>query len=165
MRPPSAGSSTTYPENDAEQTFTAEYVRKLREEAAAQRVKAKRGQRRRDAQARCPHLEVVLHDPVRDHRAFAHDLLLGREALLEKGFVAAKVGLLIGQKCLILGELGLRLLQPGLIDARVDLGEDVTTVIDRDFTIATIVAPSALKSSEGDNETAAGGEEGEAKGE
>ena len=42
MRPPSAGSSTTYPENDAEQTFTAEYVRKLREEAAAQRVKAKR---------------------------------------------------------------------------------------------------------------------------
>jgi len=42
----------------------------------------------------------------------------------------------------------------------VTLPKGVTSAItDRDFTIATIVAPSALKSSEGDNETAA--EEGE----
>ncbi len=34
------------------------------------------------------------------------------------------------------------------------------TITDRDFTIATIVAPSALKSSEGDNETPAEGEAG-----
>ena len=34
-------------------------------------------------------------------------------------------------------------------------------ITDRDFTIATIVAPSALKSQEGDNETAAEGAEGE----
>ena len=40
----------------------------------------------------------------------------------------------------------------------------VSAITDRDFTIATIVAPSALKSSEGDNETPAG-EEGEEKGE
>ena len=39
------------------------------------------------------------------------------------------------------------------------------TIDDRDFTIATVVAPSALKSSEGDNETeaAAEGEEAEAE--
>ena len=37
-----------------------------------------------------------------------------------------------------------------------------SAITDRDFTIATIVAPSALRSSEGDNETAA---EGEASGE
>ena len=42
----------------------------------------------------------------------------------------------------------------------VTLPKGVTSAItDRDFTIATIVAPSALKSSEGDNETAAAGEE------
>ncbi len=40
----------------------------------------------------------------------------------------------------------------------------VSAITDRDFTIATIVAPSALKSSEGDNETPAD-EEGEEKGE
>ena len=33
-----------------------------------------------------------------------------------------------------------------------------SAITDRDFTIATIVAPSALKSSEGDNEAAAEGE-------
>ncbi|WP_454132234.1 DNA polymerase Y family protein [Microbacterium lacticum] len=38
---------------------------------AARAEGVRRGQRRRDAQARCPHLEVVLDDPVRDHRAFA----------------------------------------------------------------------------------------------
>jgi len=36
-----------------------------------------------------------------------------------------------------------------------------STITDRDFTIATIVAPSALKSSEGDNDTAAGGDASE----
>jgi len=42
----------------------------------------------------------------------------------------------------------------------IALPEGATTAIDdRDFTIATIVAPSALKSSEGDNETAATEEE------
>ncbi len=42
----------------------------------------------------------------------------------------------------------------------VTLPKGVTSAItDRDFTIATIVAPSALKSSEGDNETAAASEE------
>lgn len=40
--PETAGEAPDGPEDDAEQTFTAEYVRKLREEAAAQRVKAKR---------------------------------------------------------------------------------------------------------------------------
>lgn len=35
-----------------------------------------------------------------------------------------------------------------------------SAITDRDFTIATIVAPSALKSSEGDNEAAAEGEAG-----
>ena len=40
----------------------------------------------------------------------------------------------------------------------------VSAITDRDFTIATIVAPSALKSSEGDNDPPAG-EEGEEKGE
>lgn len=39
--------------------------------AAARAEGVRRGQRRRDAQARCPQLEVVLDDPVRDHRAFA----------------------------------------------------------------------------------------------
>jgi len=34
----------------------------------------------------------------------------------------------------------------------------VSSITDRDFTIATIVAPSALRSSEGDNETATEGE-------
>ena len=44
----------------------------------------------------------------------------------------------------------------------VTLPKGVTPAItDRDFTIATIVAPSALKSSEGDNETAASEGEGE----
>lgn len=38
---------------------------------AARAEGVRRGQRRRDAQARCPHLVVVLDDPVRDHRAFA----------------------------------------------------------------------------------------------
>lgn len=38
---------------------------------AARAEGVRRGQRRRDAQARCPHLEVVLDDPVRDHRVFA----------------------------------------------------------------------------------------------
>ncbi len=33
-----------------------------------------------------------------------------------------------------------------------------TAIDDRDFTIATIIAPSALKSAEGDNETVAEGE-------
>lgn len=36
-----------------------------------------------------------------------------------------------------------------------------SAITDRDFTIATIVAPSALKSSEGDNETAAEGDKAE----
>jgi len=36
-----------------------------------------------------------------------------------------------------------------------------SAIEDRDFTIATIVAPSALKSTEGDNETAAEGEASE----
>jgi len=36
-------------------------------------------------------------------------------------------------------------------------------ITDRDFTIATVVAPSALKSQEGDNETAADEAEGEAE--
>lgn len=39
--------------------------------AAARREGVRRGQRRRDAQARCPRLAVVAADPVRDHRAFA----------------------------------------------------------------------------------------------
>lgn len=39
--------------------------------SAARAEGVRRGQRRRDAQARCPHLEVVDDDPVRDHRAFA----------------------------------------------------------------------------------------------
>ncbi|WP_454118341.1 DNA polymerase Y family protein [Microbacterium lacticum] len=38
---------------------------------AARAEGVRRGQRRRDAQARCPHLEVVVDDPVRDHRLFA----------------------------------------------------------------------------------------------
>lgn len=38
---------------------------------AARAEGVRRGQRRRDAQARCPHLVVVADDPVRDHRAFA----------------------------------------------------------------------------------------------
>ena len=38
---------------------------------AARAEGVRRGQRRRDAQARCPHLEVVVDDPVRDHRVFA----------------------------------------------------------------------------------------------
>ncbi len=38
-----------------------------------------------------------------------------------------------------------------------------SAITDRDFTIATIVAPSALKSSEGDNETPAGEEGGKAE--
>ena len=44
----------------------------------------------------------------------------------------------------------------------VTLPKGVTSAItDRDFTIATVVAPSALKSSEGDNETAAATDEAE----
>ncbi|GAA1659388.1 DNA polymerase Y family protein [Microbacterium flavum] len=39
--------------------------------AAARAEGVRRGQRRRDAQARCPQLEVVMDDPVRDHRVFA----------------------------------------------------------------------------------------------
>ena len=39
--------------------------------SAARAEGVRRGQRRRDAQARCPHLEVVDDDPVRDPRAFA----------------------------------------------------------------------------------------------
>src|SRR3546814_553955 len=47
--------------------------------------------------------------------------------------------------------------------SKVALPEGATPVIDdRDFTIATVVAPSALKSSEGDNETE-GATEGEAE--
>jgi large subunit ribosomal protein L25 len=43
----------------------------------------------------------------------------------------------------------------------VTLPKGVTSAIDdRDFTIATVVAPSALKSTEGDNETEAAAEEG-----
>lgn len=39
--------------------------------AAARAEGVRRGQRRRDAQARCPGLKVVPSDPARDHRAFA----------------------------------------------------------------------------------------------
>src|SRR5215213_9005022 len=39
--------------------------------AAARADGVRRGQRRRDAQARCPALTVVAADPVRDHRVFA----------------------------------------------------------------------------------------------
>lgn len=39
--------------------------------AAARAEGVRRGQRRRDAQARCPSLTVVAADPVRDHRVFA----------------------------------------------------------------------------------------------
>jgi large subunit ribosomal protein L25 len=40
--------------------------------------------------------------------------------------------------------------------SHVDLPQGATPAIeDRDFTIATVVAPSALKSTEGDNETEA----------
>jgi protein ImuB len=39
--------------------------------ASARAEGVRRGQRRRDAQARCPGLTVVPADPVRDHRAFA----------------------------------------------------------------------------------------------
>ncbi|WP_454111434.1 Y-family DNA polymerase [Microbacterium aurum] len=39
--------------------------------AAARAEGVRRGQRRRDAQARCPQVTVVEADPVRDHRAFA----------------------------------------------------------------------------------------------
>ncbi len=39
--------------------------------ASARAEGVRRGQRRRDAQARCPQLWVVEADPVRDHRAFA----------------------------------------------------------------------------------------------
>jgi large subunit ribosomal protein L25 len=40
-----------------------------------------------------------------------------------------------------------------------------SAITDRDFTIATVVAPSALKSSEGDTQTEVAGEAGEAEGE
>ncbi|HYP72738.1 MAG TPA: DNA polymerase Y family protein, partial [Microbacterium sp.] len=43
----------------------------LASSAAARAEGVRRGLRRRDAQARCPHLVVVEADPVRDHRAFA----------------------------------------------------------------------------------------------
>jgi len=43
----------------------------LASSAAARDEGVRRGLRRRDAQARCPHLIVVEADPVRDHRAFA----------------------------------------------------------------------------------------------
>ena len=39
--------------------------------AAARAEGVRRGQRRRDAQARCPRLTVIAADPVRDHRVFA----------------------------------------------------------------------------------------------
>ncbi|MDZ8199939.1 DNA polymerase Y family protein [Microbacterium sp. SSW1-59] len=39
--------------------------------AAARVERVRRGQRRRDAQARCPDLEIVAADPARDHRVFA----------------------------------------------------------------------------------------------
>ncbi|MCR2762502.1 DNA polymerase Y family protein [Microbacterium sp. zg.B48] len=39
--------------------------------ASARAEGVRRGQRRRDAQARCPRLTVVTADPVRDHRVFA----------------------------------------------------------------------------------------------
>ncbi|WP_314506061.1 DNA polymerase Y family protein [uncultured Microbacterium sp.] len=39
--------------------------------AAARAEGVRRGQRRRDAQARCPDLTVIAADPVRDHRVFA----------------------------------------------------------------------------------------------
>ena len=39
--------------------------------AAARAEGVRRGQRRRDAQARCPSLIVIAADPVRDHRVFA----------------------------------------------------------------------------------------------
>ncbi|SFS17424.1 protein ImuB [Microbacterium sp. cf046] len=39
--------------------------------AAARAEGVRRGQRRRDAQARCPWLTVIAADPVRDHRVFA----------------------------------------------------------------------------------------------
>lgn len=61
--------------------------------AAARAEGVRRGQRRRDAQARCPHLEVVLDDPVRDHRAFAPLIAAVEEAapgvqLIAPGLVA-----------------------------------------------------------------------------
>lgn len=61
--------------------------------AAAREEGVRRGQRRRDAQARCPHLEVVQDDPVRDHRAFAPLIAAVEEAapgvqLIAPGLVA-----------------------------------------------------------------------------
>lgn len=61
--------------------------------AAARAEGVRRGQRRRDAQARCPHLEVALADPVRDHRAFAPLIAAVEEAapgvqLMAPGLVA-----------------------------------------------------------------------------
>ena len=50
--------------------------------------------------------------------------------------------------------------------SQVSLPEgSVSAITDRDFTIATIVAPSGLRSEEGDTQTAAAGEETEAEGE
>lgn len=61
--------------------------------AAARAEGVRRGQRRRDAQARCPHLVVAEADAVRDHRAFAPLIAAVEEAapgvqLIAPGLVA-----------------------------------------------------------------------------
>ncbi|MFT4134990.1 DNA polymerase Y family protein [Microbacterium sp.] len=59
--------------------------------AAARAGGVRRGQRRRDAQARCPGLVVVESDPVRDQRAFAP--LLARIEALAPGVQPLRPGL------------------------------------------------------------------------
>lgn len=73
--PEQAGDGNDAPEEEAGQTFTAEYVRKLREEAAAQRVKAKRAD---DLAQEVFRLRVAATGRLADPTDLAYD-----EALLE----------------------------------------------------------------------------------
>lgn len=71
--------------------FAQGAVRACSEAAREEGVRS--GQRRRDAQARCPQLQVVEADPVRDHRAFAPLITAIEEAapgvqVLEPGLCA-----------------------------------------------------------------------------
>ncbi|PZU48787.1 MAG: nucleotidyltransferase [Microbacterium sp.] len=103
--------------------------------AAARAEGVRRGQRRRDAQARCPHLEVAIADPVRDHRAFAPLIAAVEEAapgvqLIQPGLVALHAkgpARFYGGEAAAATVLAGAVAGLGVADVRVGVGDGVFT--------------------------------------
>ena len=67
---------------------------------------------------------------LRNQKLLVGDLLQGDQILFTKRLIAREIGLRLGMKGGVLGQLSLRLRQSRLVETRVDLGEDVA-LLDR----------------------------------